>query len=193
MLSVWVISTFDFSRYEMTHIITRIESWKTAIVIIKDNPIWGVAPNSLYRRLDTIWNELSEKTGYYSKIDYLSTTYKGHWTLYNPHNVYLMIMVEYGLFGLIIFLWIITEVIKRIRCRLKRKDFYAIHEFYILKGMFWGIAAFLILNFQGGFLTTNYKIATFFWIYVGVALWFSSLLCQETDNYYLKEKLNNTQ
>ncbi len=198
VMAVVLFMKFDFSRlYKGVESQGRFDSWKTGMIIFKDHPIFGVAPNTIYRRTDTMHVALADYSKlvksdrlarFYIKSEYLRTSYKGHTTLYNPHNVYVMVLVEYGLIGFTLFLWIIVNVVRALRRGL-RKSTLAIKESYALKGMMWGFVAFILLQIQGDYITLSHEIATFLWIYAGVGIKLSSFLQQGVmDDYYLAKQ-----
>jgi len=168
-----LVLSFDFSRYQNLgeDFFRRVENWKTSMIIAIDHMLLGTAPNNIYKRMDFMWTDIAQKKhiGWQKLLEYKSTYYKGHWTLFDPHNVYLMILAELGLFGFLVFLFILVDIIKSILNAIK-KDFIGTYEKQILRGMLWGIIGFLLHCLTGSYLVNNYKVAVFFWIYAGTAL-----------------------
>ena len=156
----------------MLDISGRVTTWKTGLLIIGNNPIIGVGPNTFYKRMDVLASDYlswafihPEKT--YS--DYVGTTYKGYWTLYNPHNIFMMVSAEYGLSGFLLFMCIIAGIVRRILLTLKVSSL-SVKDYYYIKGFLWGIIAYLIQNTKGSFIVDNHRASAFFWLYVGIAL-----------------------
>jgi len=161
---------FDLSRYFRTET-GRVQQYKTGARIIADNILFGVAPNNVYKRMDLMWRDIRQKghIGWQKLLEYKSTCYKGHWTFYDPHNVYLMILTEIGLFGFLFFVFILVDIIKTV-LHATKNNFISVYEKQILTGMLWGIIGFLLHCLTGSYLVNNYKVAVFFWIYAGTAL-----------------------
>ena len=121
--------------------------------------------------MDLMWRDIRQKghIGWQKLLEYKSTCYKGHWTFYDPHNVYLMILTEIGLFGFLFFVFILVDIIKTV-LHATKNNFISVYEKQILTGMLWGIIGFLLYCLTGSYLVNNYKVAVFFWIYAGTAL-----------------------
>ncbi len=71
----------------------RLQIWNTALVVIRDNPLWGIGPGSFGKA--------------YSH--YVYTISRSPWELgvIKAHNVYLNFWAEQGLFGLLSFLFLV--------------------------------------------------------------------------------------
>ncbi|OQX51430.1 MAG: hypothetical protein B5M53_11085 [Candidatus Cloacimonas sp. 4484_209] len=175
-----LLLSFNFSRYRRIEgsLSRRVENVKTSMMIAMDHILLGVGPNNIFQRMDLIWPNIVQQKkhiGWQKTLEeYKSAYYKGYRTCLDPHNVYIMILAELGLFGLLAFLFIVVDIIKSILNTTKR-DFIGMYEKQILRGMLWGIIGFLIECLTGSYLVNNYKVAVFFWTYAGTALAISSL------------------
>lgn len=180
---------YDLSRYTMTDTLGRTKMWSTAMLVIRDNPVFGVGPNTIYKRVDSIRKKYSYLRNEELVHKYLSTSYKGHWSLYNPHNSYLWIMAEYGLTGFFLFLYIVISMMNELIKSL-RSNFLTKKDRYVIKGFFLGTIGFLIQNLKGSFLINNHRIAIPFWIYIGIALCYAQLIkiSSQTKKTYQIEK-----
>jgi O-antigen ligase len=71
-----------------------------------------------------------------------------------PHNTYLEILVEHGIFGLALYIWLMCEVFRlgrgpvpRAECRgLLSQEFHAMWP--VLLGVYWVNAAMVVMNYQ---------------------------------------------
>ena len=121
----------------------RNNFWKEACHIIKDHPFFGIGPNT------------------YSKV---APDYKINWGGY-PHNCYLQMTAEIGVFGLFSFLLMLWILIARTFCFLLRSpvDFW----FATTAGFFAGLVGYLF----HGFWDTNFytvKLGVLFWLIVAI-------------------------
>lgn len=79
----------------------RIGLWIIAKDLIISNPLLGTGVSSSLKGKNNIINNDSDKDNF----DYIQT-------LHSFHNIYLEILIQYGIIGLIIFLLIILEILK---------------------------------------------------------------------------------
>jgi O-antigen ligase len=71
-----------------------------------------------------------------------------------PHNTYLEILVEHGIFGLALYLWLMLEIFRLGRGAVPRaeregllnRQFHAIWP--VLLGVYWVNAAVVVMNYQ---------------------------------------------
>jgi O-antigen ligase len=123
---------------------TRIEIWKGAAQMIKDNPWWGVG---------------------YGIFPYMIPMYTRGIGEMDAHNTYIIIAAEMGIFVLGIFLLIIFLLFKNTFWLFKRvKD-----EFIkaVALGMFGGIAGMVMANMFGSRLESE-EVSAYFWILAGL-------------------------
>ena len=104
IISIFIPSIFNRLK-EFTDIsqnMSRIKLWDIALLMIKDHPVKGVG-NGNYRVLyDTYKLKLNKKIEYYPSENF------------HPHNIFLKIQSEIGVFGLIFFLGMMISVFKNI-------------------------------------------------------------------------------
>ena len=71
-----------------------------------------------------------------------------------PHNTYLEILVEHGIFGLALYAWLMWEIFKLGRGRVPRAERYGLlnQQFHaiwpVLLGIYWVNAALVVMNYQ---------------------------------------------
>ncbi|BDR76425.1 O-antigen ligase family protein [Clostridium tetani] len=153
-VSIFIPSIFNRLK-EFTDIsqnMSRVKLWDIALLMIKDHPIKGVG-NGNYRVLyDTYKLKLNKKIEYYPSENF------------HPHNIFLKIQSEIGVFGLISFLAMMICIFKNIIYFVRReKGFYG--DFY--KGFLASFVAFLCMNFIDNFFSAP-KVISFFWILVAI-------------------------
>ena len=106
---------------EFTSNVWRIEMWQATLDLIEDHPLAGVGAGN--------WK--IEIYPYYSK--YLPSVYR-HWR--NPHNDYLQVFAEKGIFGLLLFIGVLLLVlIKGFTLLFSLRD----------KNLIWQMAFFLFV------------------------------------------------
>jgi O-antigen ligase len=71
-----------------------------------------------------------------------------------PHNTYLEILVEHGLFGLILYAWLMWEILRLGRRRVPESERYGLlnQQFHaiwpVLLVIYWANAAVVVMNYQ---------------------------------------------
>jgi O-antigen ligase len=70
---------------------TRIEAWQIAAQVFKTNPIFGLGPSNYYN---------------YTSLYPI----RGYFVPFNSHNNYVDLLLEVGLVGFLIFLWMLFEI-----------------------------------------------------------------------------------
>lgn len=128
----------------------RIDTWKGAVRIIKENPVLGLG------RGKSNFGETARK------FDDLKIPYD------HAHNTYLQIAVELGLVGLAAFLWLFGSVFYHgFKCyiALPRND----EKTILIFGILCGVGAL----FAHGFIAHFYKHESFYTLWVTVALLFA--------------------
>lgn len=121
----------------------RRRNWKEAVAIIKDYPFLGTGPNT-YTKVGPKY-KLRKRGGIY------------------PHNSYLHLTAEVGLFGFLAFVWIFWRFFFAGIRRLRR------HREIVLLGILGGSAALLVQSF---FDTTLYsmELSMLLWFIVGLGI-----------------------
>jgi len=130
-----LFSSFDVKNDSAS--LARIEGWKTAINIIKDKPFLGIGPDSFvvgFRK--------------YRRPEYIK--YAGAGTIQGTcHNEFLQIATNCGLFGLLVYLWILYSIFKM---GLKQENI-------LKKAIFCGLFAFFFQSMFNPNVTANFAIA----------------------------------
>ncbi len=125
---------------------TRIEIWKGAAQMIKDNPWWGVG---------------------YGVFPYAIPMYVAGMGEMDAHNTYIIIAAEMGIFVLFIFLLIIFVLFKNTLWLYKRVQDPFIKA--VALGMLGGIAGMLMANMFGSRLESE-EVSAYFWILAGLII-----------------------
>jgi len=118
----------------------RIEIWKGAFEIIKDNFWFGIG---------------------YGVFPYMIAYYRPELGKVDAHNEYLLIASEMGIFGLLIFLLVLLIIIKncfRLYRITKNKFFKA-----VALGFLGSLGGLLVVNMFGGRLDSQ-EVSSYFWI-----------------------------
>lgn len=133
--------------------LSRIKLWDIALMMIKDHPIKGVG-NGNYRALYEKYRML-----YKNKIEY----YPGQ--NFHPHNIFIKIQTELGIFGTIAFLAMIISIMYRLISFIKKSSDEFYKSFY--KGFLASFIAFIAMNLIDNFFSAP-KVIAFFWILIAV-------------------------
>ncbi|MGA9389588.1 MAG: O-antigen ligase family protein [Candidatus Sulfotelmatobacter sp.] len=71
-----------------------------------------------------------------------------------PHNTYLELLVEHGVLGLVLYVWLMWELLRLGRCAVPRSESNGLlnHQFHVfwpvLLGVFWVNASFVVMSYQ---------------------------------------------
>jgi putative inorganic carbon (HCO3(-)) transporter len=125
---------------------TRIEIWKGALQMIKDNPWWGVG---------------------YGVFPYAIPMYVPSVGEIDAHNTYIIIAAEMGIFVLFVFLLIIFVLFKNTLWLYRRIEDKFIKA--VALGMLGGIAGMLVANMFGSRLESE-EVSAYFWILAGLII-----------------------
>lgn len=132
---------------EMSQNINRIKAWKISLLMFKDHPFTGVGNGNFAERY----------ADYYTKDPSLAI----HENLFHPHNLYLKLLCEVGIFGLLAFISFLVFLLIYNRNVMKKteKGFYK--TFYI--GFFVSTIVFIFMNMLDNFMSAP-KVMAFFWL-----------------------------
>ncbi len=126
---------------------SRIKLWKTAIMMIKEHPIFGVGNGNFVTR----YNEYIKK---YKELKYQE------YQNYPGHNSYLKVQSELGIIGIVSFLGIVTISLSRVKKLYSTTTDSFYKPFYM--GVMASMVAFLFMNlFDNLFFVP--KATTYFW------------------------------
>ena len=125
---------------------TRIEIWKGAIQMIKDNPVWGVG---------------------YGVFPYAIPMYVGGIGERDAHNTYLIIATEMGIPVLIVFLLIIFVLFRNTFWLFTRVEDPFIKA--VALGMLGGLAGMIVANMFGSRLESE-EVSAYLWILAGLII-----------------------
>ena len=147
---------------------SRPQYWSSALIIIKENPIFGTGINT-YSKVGREY----EREG---KIE---------WGGY-PHNCYLQMWAELGILGLLAFFWILYRIFSSSinvlrQCGDKKM-------FNLLLGVLAGFLGFLVHSF----FDTNFyagKIAVLMWIMIGIIMVLQRIINQPDKIFCIKREL----
>ncbi|MGL4730054.1 MAG: O-antigen ligase family protein [Clostridium sp.] len=131
----------------------RIKLWKTAIKMIKENPIKGVGNGNYVARYD----EYVKKYPECAYPDYHR---------FSSHNSYLKVQSELGVFGIAFFVLMLTASLKSIFKAYRTANNVKYKMFFL--GVFASAIAFLAMNMLDNLFFAP-QTTTFFWIFVALA------------------------
>ncbi len=134
--------------------VMRYQSAEAALYRIEQFPVLGSVPGHTYPWFRTD----------YSAVARASTTVDGRFSLVEPHNLFLLLGVDFGLLGLVSFLSLLVFVLRRLFRSHPGSDM-PVHRLYAL-----GIIAFLFQSFGSSGIAVNSRIATLFWMVLGGAV-----------------------
>jgi O-antigen ligase len=132
----------------------RLEFWKTAFYIIKNNPLMGVGTGDAQSE----FNQAYEQT---------NSSLNPEWRL-RSHNQYLAIGVSFGVLGLLYFLFYLIYP----ACKLQKKLHFLYWPFFIIA---------LLSFFTEDTLETQTGV-TFFIFFQTLFLWIASSETQNNNN-----------
>jgi len=126
----------------------RMGVWMDTVDMIKDRPVFGHGINTYMKEFQK-----------YRQMPWQYPTY--------AHNCYLQIAAEMGLFGLMVFLWIVGKFFRR--TIMSYKEGLGEIDSNLLLGIMAGLFAFLVHSF---FDTNLYSLQlnTLFWYMMGLAV-----------------------
>jgi O-antigen ligase len=133
----------------------RVDIWKTAIEMIKDQPLWGFG---------------------YGTFPYVLGSYNGFLAGKDAHNSYIIIAAEMGIPALLSFLFIVFIFFKEtlwVYRKASDKFFRA-----TALGMLGGIFGLLAVNMFGSRLSTL-EVSGYFWMLAGVILRMKMIIQEE--------------
>lgn len=167
----YLFLTFDFSRfwsrgyYEEATIERRNNSLKTALLVFRDHPVFGVTPDGLYTRLELRpgWEPPMEDN--ISPIFY----YDSSMTAESPHNMYLTVFAESGVLGAICFFSLLALVFRTL-WRLRKTPHFSDEQRHALMGFMLGLLGFLLMGVFESLLFVGLRPAYLFWAMAGLAL-----------------------
>ena len=140
----------------------RVENWRAASAMIYDHPFWGIGPDMWAR---DIWQ--------YSMPIFWYKDYTGIWRqtyAYDPHNLYLLVWVNYGIVNFICYLFILYFAVKKglqniKRCSSSQTQNISVATFISL--IIWMVMSFFTMRF---FNHSILLYALIFWSIIAVIL-----------------------
>lgn len=132
----------------------RRESARTAAILIAERPLLGHVPGHTYPWFYTDYSDATQRYVWLGKGE----------SLPEPHNMYLMIAVDYGVIVLVYFVAIMGRVLAiQAKRGLMGQGDSGLH--YSL-----GIFAFLIQALGSSHLLVKPQVAVFFWLLYGISV-----------------------
>ena len=168
---VYLFMTYDFSRfwsrgyYEVQSIGGRTESMRTAALVWLDHPLFGTGPGAMYPRLESEYGWVYEG---FSDVGFVFY-YRGHITLPHPHNMYLLMLAEFGLLGTAAAVFLIGSVgwmLYRLRKRLEGRELD--HE--LVTAAMFGLLATLLSGMAESLFLINMRHGIVIWTFFGLAI-----------------------
>ncbi len=164
LVTIFTIKKYDLSRLTLgfdkseSSIALRIEAAKLALHIFSKNPVFGSGMGRYFKRA-----YIHTPNNVYICVDGING-------LIDPHNMYLLILSEMGIIGLIISLAMFIVLFYR---------FLKIEEKTLSKTACLTLAAFLLDAMGGSHLLNSISFSVLFWIYMGVF-----------NNLYMRDKFH---
>ena len=145
----------------------RFPIWKSALEMIHDYPVFGIGPG--------MWSEYIPQ---YSHTNYLSRDFSGMVTRYysvDPHNIYLLIYVNYGIAALVCYIVILYMAVKRGLLNIRKSSsniirFLSLSSFISL--IAWIIEGFFTMRFIH---YDSIVLAIIFWSIIAIVVKLSEL------------------
>jgi O-antigen ligase len=179
--TAYLFSTHDFSRfwsrgyYEEASVERRAESMHTALLVWRDHLFLGAGPGAVYPRLEMRPDFASVAEDQISPIIY----YRGSPTAETPHNFYLTVLAELGIFGALFFFGILFSI-ARAMWRVWRLPGIDPYERNTLTGLGLGLLAFMMMAMFEAVLMTGARISMVFWIFAGLSLRYAFIVAGDT-------------
>ena len=136
----------------------RLMMWKAGIDIVKDYPIFGLGPN-MFHQMEPYYRRIAESNRH---------TFQ-HKPQVGLHNIYLQNWVDFGIAGLLGFLWIYLSVIGAILSRIRRATVVKSMDHALQMGIMAGLCG----NLVSGFFENNFRdgeVQTLILTLMGIAL-----------------------
>ncbi len=134
----------------------RVAIWKSAVLVAKEHPFWGVGPG---RYLEELSADMIDYDVFAFEIENIT-----------PHNFFLWIWAVLGFFGVMAVLWIIWEIVKSFW-----NAFHGINDYdskVLISGVIASSIGFFLQNLTNNFLFVP-VVAIYFWTLMvcGLKLW----------------------
>jgi O-antigen ligase len=171
-VGIWLFATFDFGRFwsrryfEAASVERRIQTMNTALVVIRDYPVFGISPNSLYPRDDVDPHWIPPDVDLISTIVY----YRGHLSAASPHNLYLMVLAEYGVFGAAVFFSLLALCLLALLYAWRALRHFPPEDRATMASAILALIGFLGVGMSGVLFIYSVRIGLVFWVFVGLAL-----------------------
>lgn len=179
--AAYLFSTYDFSRfwsrgyYEDASVERRAESMRTALMVWSDHLLLGASPGAVYPRLDMRPDFIAIAEDQISPIIY----YRGSPSAETPHNLYLTLLAELGIFGALFFFGILFSIARAL-WQVRNLSEIGPYDRNTLTGFGLGLLGFLMMAMFEAVLMTGARISMVFWIFAGLSLRYAFLVAQES-------------
>jgi len=144
-----------FQIADMSQNESRLKVWKTAIYMIKDHFLLGVGNGNFYSQYWFYVNKHPEEL--YNEYDLTQVLH--------PHNIFLKIQSELGIFGSLAFLGILVSNFAGLIKFIKSEKNPFLNHFF--KGIIISFAVFIFMNLIDNFFSAP-QVVAFFWIFTAV-------------------------
>jgi len=131
----------------------RVAIWESAVLVAKENPLWGVGPGKYLEKLSG------------NMIDYNVFAFETE--NLTPHNFFLWTWATLGIFGVVAIFWIIWEITKSFW-----NIFYGISDpdaKVLMTGIIASSLGFFLQNLTNNFLFVP-VVAVYFWTLMVIAI-----------------------
>ena len=120
----------------------RLMMWRAGADIVRDYPIFGLGPN-MSEKMEPYYRRVAE--------EYRHSFHHGPGT--GLHNIYLQTWVDFGLLGLLGYLWLFFSAIYAIAAQVSRSAVVKSTDHALLLGIMAGLCG----NMVGGFFENNFR------------------------------------
>lgn len=181
VVGVVLFSRFDFSRfwsreyYDDASVERRAQTMRTALHILRDYPLLGASPNSVYPR-DEIQPDWTPPA-----LDPISPIvfYRGELSVANAHNLFLNILVEYGVLGGGAFFAVLAAVAFTLQHGLRASKGRTPFDHAMIAAMALALVSFLGAGLGAVLFLYRIRIGIVFWTLIGLAIRFCIVVTEE--------------
>ncbi len=182
-IAAYLFSSYDFSRFwsrryhEDASVERRMDSMTTAVMVLRDHPVFGAGPDAIYPRLELRPGWEPPMQDPISPIIY----YKGNPSAETPHNFYLHALAEFGVLGSLLLFGLVLVVVRQLwRVRGNPRLCQADRE--TVTGLFLGVMAFFMMGLFEALLMTGIRPTLVFWVFAGLAVHYALLVKHDAEH-----------
>jgi len=175
-----LFSNYDFSRFwsrqyfEDANVERRLQTMETALLVIRDHPLLGVAPNSVYPQIELNPGWIPEGMDQLGALVF----YRGHLTTAHPDNLVLMVLAEFGLLGGAVFFALLALPVLAIWRGWRSCAPSEALERPTLAAFLIAFVAFLGVGLGAALVAATIRVGLIYWILFGLGARYSLLVIE---------------